>query len=175
MRHCWFDFCLDGFCFSFLFCLSILIFPRSVSCSQPLTFHNTAETASSSSSLRLAYNISSQWLCLKSEVDRPLSTAGLFLSPHFIVGSELGSLKATYTPQRFARRRPGNTHLRHTQSVRLKIQTHKRFKIMLFIRTKTQHANFRGNPLYGSCFTTLAVILVSDLCTPQRFEKRTCK
>ena len=30
----------------------------------------------------------------------------------------------------------------------LRIQTHKRFKRTLFIRTKTQSANFRGNPLY---------------------------
>ena len=29
-----------------------------------------------------------------------------------------------------------------------KIQTHKRFKRTLFIRTKTQHANFRGTSLY---------------------------
>ena len=30
----------------------------------------------------------------------------------------------------------------------VKIQTHKRFKITLFIRSQTQYANLRGNPLY---------------------------
>ena len=82
----------------------------------------------------------------------------------------------------------------------MEIQTYKRFKRTLFIRTKTQSANFGGIPLYQatkrhltrvlgesplssykttlkqqlngekgfyvfrSCFRTLAVILVSDLC-----------
>ena len=48
-------------------------------------------------------------------------------------------------------------------------QTHKRIKRTLFIRTKTQSANYRGNPLCESTklhlnndFRTLAVILVSE-------------
>ena len=33
-------------------------------------------------------------------------------------------------------------------SILKSIQTHERLERMLFIRTKTQHANFRGNPIY---------------------------
>ena len=36
----------------------------------------------------------------------------------------------------------------------LLIQTHERFERTLFIRTKTQSANFRGNPLYISSYKT---------------------
>ena len=42
-----------------------------------------------------------------------------------------------------------------------KIQTHRRFKIMLFIRTKHFY-------VFGSCFRMLAVIVVSDFCVFNR-------
>ena len=35
----------------------------------------------------------------------------------------------------------------HTVALVIKNQTHKRFKRKLFIRTKTQFANFQSNPL----------------------------